>query len=86
MTERKMKLINGHPACVLGRNMYSESTLKSMSKTDLIELLHIAQHNYEALLESYCNVQKYAERLQKENRNLKLRCGTLELHAPKYVY
>lgn len=63
-----MKLINGYSACVYGRE-YAESTLNNMKKSELIDLLRIAQHNYEAMLESYGNVQKYAERLQKQTSN-----------------
>ena len=80
-----MEFKYGCSTCVYGRKEYSKNTLENMRKSELIDLLNIAQHNYEALLESYCNVQKYAERLQKENRNLELRCGMLELHAPKWL-
>lgn len=64
-----MLIKNGHNTCVYGREPYAESTLKSMKKEELIELLCIAQHNYEALLENYGNVQSYAEKLQKEATN-----------------
>ena len=58
-----MKLVNGYPSCVYGHE-FAESTLKGMKKSTLIELLHFAQRNYDGLLESYGNVQKYAEQLQ----------------------
>lgn len=63
-----MKLVNGYSSCVYG-NEYAESTLKSMKKSTLIELLRIAQRNYDAVLESHGNVQKYAEQLQKDAKS-----------------
>lgn len=56
-----MEIKYGCSTCVYGRKKYSKSTLKSMSKTDLIELLHVAQHNYEALLETYGNMTAFAK-------------------------
>ena len=60
-----MKLVNGYSSCVYGRE-YAESTLKSMKKSELIDLLRIAQHSYDGVLESHGNIQKYAEQLQKD--------------------
>lgn len=37
----------------LGRKMYSDSTLKSMTKDELIEFLHVAETNYQNLEETY---------------------------------
>lgn len=37
----------------LGRKMYSDSTLKSFTKEELIDLLHLAEKNYKNLLETY---------------------------------
>ena len=37
----------------LGRKMYSDSTLKSCTKDELIEFLHIAERNYRNLEETY---------------------------------
>lgn len=47
---------NGMPKCVIGTK-YSHSTLKSMTKDELIELLGIAQHNYECVNESEFNIK-----------------------------
>lgn len=62
---------NGHPVYVLGKH-YSEATLMSMTKAELIHLLDIAQNNYSCVLESYVNATEYAEKLLKgveENDN-----------------
>ena len=37
----------------LGRKMYSDSTLKSFTKEELIDLLYVAEKNYQALSETY---------------------------------
>ena len=37
----------------LGRKMYSDSTLKSCTKDELIKFLHTAEKNYQALSETY---------------------------------
>lgn len=58
-----MDLIQSHRKCVLGRDeMYSDSTLQSMSKAKLINLLHVAQHNYSVLLETLDGRVKYYEK------------------------
>lgn len=44
---------NGFDKGVIGRRMPADSTLKRMKKTELINLLHIAEHNHSALVESY---------------------------------
>ena len=41
----------------------SYSTLKAMAKDELIELLGIAQHNYECVNETLCNINKHAVKL-----------------------
>ena len=53
---------NGEPSSVIG-TIYSYSTLKSMTKDELIDLLGIAQHNYECVNESLFNITQYAEKL-----------------------
>ena len=53
---------NGEPSSVIG-TIYSYSTLKSMTKDDLIDLLNIAQCNYEVAQNRIFNVTKYAEKL-----------------------
>lgn len=58
-----MTLIQNHRKCVLGKDeMYSDSTLQSMSKAELINLLHVAQHNYSVLLETLDGRVKYYEK------------------------
>lgn len=37
----------------LGRKMYSDSTLKGMTKDELIDLLHLADYNYRNLEDTY---------------------------------
>lgn len=55
---------NGMPESVIGTKK-SYSTLKSMTKDALIELLKIAQHNYECVNESEFNIKQYAKKLDK---------------------
>lgn len=38
---------------VIGKKLPSDSTLNNMRKSELIELLHIAEHNYKVLSEFY---------------------------------
>lgn len=40
---------------VIGKKLPSDSTLNNMRKSELIELLHIAEHNYKVLSEFYTN-------------------------------
>lgn len=53
---------NGESSSVIG-TIYSYSTLKSMTKDELIELLGIAQHNYECVNETLFNINKHAVKL-----------------------
>lgn len=55
---------NGDSSSVIG-TIYSYSTLKSMTKDELIDLLGIAQHNYECVNECLFNLRQYAEKLDK---------------------
>ena len=55
---------NGEPSSVIG-TIYSYGTLKSMTKDDLIDLLRIAQHNYECSQNGIYNITKYAKKLDK---------------------
>lgn len=64
-----MQVLHGFSKGVIGRDMYSDNTLRHMTKSELIELLKIAQHNYEAVLESYGNSVAYSEKLLKERDN-----------------
>ena len=51
----------------IGSKMPSKSTLKSKTKDELIEMLGVAQHNYESLYETYENTVKvnkeYSEKI-----------------------
>ena len=38
-------------ACYGGNTIYEKSTLQGMTKSDLIELIECAQHNYEVVLD-----------------------------------
>ena len=38
-------------ACYGGNTIYEKSTLQGMTKSDLIELIECAQHNYEVILD-----------------------------------
>ena len=40
---------------VTGKPLPADATLEAMKKTELIELLHIADHNYETLKSAYSN-------------------------------
>ena len=64
---------NGDSSSVIG-TIYSYSTLKSMTKDDLIDLLNIAQCNYEVAQNRIFNVTKYVEKLDKA---LDRACDTL---------
>ena len=46
---------SGFDRGVIGRKLPADSTLNSKKKEYLIELLHTAQHNYEALMWFYNN-------------------------------
>lgn len=55
---------NGELKYVLGFK-YSYSTLMRLRKDDLIDLLNIAQHNYESAQTRIYNKTKYAKKLDK---------------------
>lgn len=67
---------NGELKYVLGFE-YSFSTLKRFTKHDLVDLLKIAQYNYEFAQSRIYNVTKYAEKLDKA---LDKACDTLVNH------
>lgn len=46
---------NGFTQGVIGKKLYADSVLKKMQKSELIELLHLAQHNYNTLMLFYTN-------------------------------
>ena len=62
---------------------YSDRTLKSKTKDELIELLGIAQHNYECVNENLTNLTQYAEKLDKAFDKA---CECLANYEPIYEY
>ena len=44
---------NGFDKGVIGKKLPSDATLNNMKKAELIEYLHIAQHNYDVLNSFY---------------------------------
>lgn len=46
---------NGFDKGVIGKKLPADSTLNNMKKSELIELLHIAEHNHNVLAEVYRN-------------------------------
>lgn len=56
-----------HLNSCIGIKMPAKSTLKSKTKDELIEMLAVAQHNYEVLYETYENTVKvnkeYSEKI-----------------------
>lgn len=65
---------NGFDKGVIGKKLPSDTTLNNMKKADLIELLHLAQQNYDSLRWFYgnavnVNIEKLAKMDSKEIRN-----------------
>lgn len=46
---------NGFDKGVIGKKLPSDSTLNNMKKSELIKLLHTAEHNHTVLAEAYRN-------------------------------
>lgn len=46
---------NGLGEGVIGKPLPADATLEAMKKAELIELLHIADHNYKTLKSAYGN-------------------------------
>lgn len=46
---------NGFTQGIIGKKLPADTTLKNMKKSELIELLHTAQHNYDTLMWFYTN-------------------------------
>lgn len=44
---------NGFDKGVIGKPLPADSTLKNMKKQQVIELLHIAEHNHSVLVDAY---------------------------------
>lgn len=65
--------LNGFDKGVIGKKLPSDTTLNNMRKADLIELLHIADHNHNVLAQAYkiavdnskCNVCPLGSRREK---------------------
>lgn len=61
----KAEFKDGHfNACYGGNTIYEKSTLQGMTRSDLIELIECAQHNYEILLD-----ERWVEQAVKEYEN-----------------
>lgn len=48
--------------------LHSDSTLKSLTKDELISYIHILHHNWQATDERYFNVMEYARKLQQQRK------------------
>lgn len=46
---------NGFRKGIIGKNLPSDTTLMNMRKSELVKLLHTAQHNYDTLMWFYSN-------------------------------
>lgn len=63
----KAEFKNGNfNACYGGSTIYEKSTLQGMAKSDLIELIECAQHNYEVLLDERNYFQDMVLSMNKE--------------------
>lgn len=63
----KAEFKNGNfNACYGGSTIYEKSTLQGMTKSDLIELIECAQHNYEVLLDERNYFQDMVLSMNKE--------------------
>lgn len=63
----------------LGRKMYSDSTLKSCTKDELIEFLHVAERNYRNLEDTYEHSVSNSNRILHEyDKVFKAAAGLLE--------
>ncbi len=57
---------NDLPRGVTGKKLPADSVLWNMRKTELMELLRLAQHNYTVLMEFYSNAAKSSMDTQKK--------------------
>lgn len=65
--------------CIGRFNMYSKSTLKAMTKEELIDLLYVAEKNYQALSETYeCSVSNSNRILHEYEKVFKAAAGLLD--------
>lgn len=46
--------------------LHSDSTLKSLTKDELIKYIHMVYHNWKATDETYCNTVKHAQDLDEQ--------------------
>lgn len=68
---------NNYPYYAIGKKC-SYSSLKAMTKDDLIDYLDTAQHNYECANESLYHIRQYAEKL---DRALDEACKFIEYYS-----
>ena len=66
-----MQLKQGHPIGCIGCDMYSDTTMANFNKGRLMSLLHVAQHNYESLLDEYDRVVKLNHTMYQEAIEMK---------------
>ena len=68
----KAEFKNGYfNACYGGSTIYEKSTLQSMTKSELIELIKCAQHNYEVVIEERNYFQDMVLSMNKELEKVK---------------
>lgn len=56
---------------ILANTIYSDTTLKSWKKEDLIEHIRVLEHNWQSTLTSLNNSAKTCKKLYEENESLK---------------
>lgn len=61
---------NGFTKGVIGKCLPSDSTLNNMKKSELIKLLHIAQKNYDTLMQFYSNAVRHSKAMDDTMRGL----------------
>lgn len=76
---------NGFTQGVIGKKLPADTTLNNMKKSELIELLHLAQHNYDTLKQFYTNsVNVNAKELNKSSKEI--RDKALDEFSEKFIY
>lgn len=72
MSDRIIAEFNGFMQGVVGKKLPSDTTLNNMKKSELIELLHIAQHNYDTLMQYYINaVNANIKKIEEYNKEIR---------------
>lgn len=66
-------MCNGFDNSVIGRKIPSDAALKRTPKWELIAYLHIAQNNYDTLMEFYNNAVKANEELLRGQQKKKMK-------------